>query len=225
MVTKATIINAPANMPNLRGLPIIILRFLSQSQHARHHNGAGPCRAIAGGGETRHKTDMVHYREEGLYDRPGIRALLCLTFHGTDEIRLVDRLWADGEVIASLVAVDDPEVVGHVLLSRLPIETKRRTIRGASLAPLAVRPDRQRQRIGSRLVEKAIDVCRAGDVEAIVVLGHPEFYPRFGFSAITAERLRAPFSGPSFMALELAPAVLTLEPGTVRYPSAFGLTE
>ncbi len=166
---------------------------------------------------------MIEIREERLTDRPGVRAVNRLAFGRSDEIHLIDRLWADGEVIASLVAADGHEVVGHILFSHLAVETDLRTIAAAALAPMAVRPDRQRQRIGSRLVEAGIESCRRRDIEAIIVVGHADFYPRFAFSAITAERLRAPFSGPAFMAMELKPAVLTVKSATVRYPPAFGL--
>jgi putative acetyltransferase len=64
-------------------------------------------------------------------------------------------------------------------------------------------------------------MCEAGH-RIVVVLGHPDYYPRFGFSAKLAERLRAPFSGPAFMALEL-PGALSDIAGEVRYPPPFGL--
>ncbi|MCP4328509.1 MAG: N-acetyltransferase [Alphaproteobacteria bacterium] len=166
---------------------------------------------------------MVAYREEEARDRPGIRAANWLAFGGGDEVLLIDRLWADGLVIVSLVAVDGHQVVGHILFSRLAIETAHRTVRAAALAPLAVLPERQRERIGSALVERGIEACREDGIEAIVVVGHEDFYPRFGFSAITAERLRAPFSGPAFMALELVSGALAVDSGTVRYPPAFRL--
>ena len=166
---------------------------------------------------------MIEVREEGPLDRPGVRAVNRMAFGGSDEIHLIDRLWKSGNVIASLVAVDRHQVVGHILFSGLPIETAERTIRGVALAPLAVRPDRQRQRIGSRLVTDGLDACRGQGIEAVIVLGHADFYIRFGFSAITAERLQAPFSGPDFMATELVPGVLAIDTGTVRYPAAFGL--
>jgi putative acetyltransferase len=88
---------------------------------------------------------------------------------------------------------------------------------------MAVIPARQRQGIGSRLVEEALAAARRLEADAVIVLGHPEFYPRFGFSAEKAAHLTAPFSGESFMALELTPGSLAGAPGNVRYPQAFGL--
>jgi putative acetyltransferase len=170
-----------------------------------------------------HKDHMIEVRDERPLDRPGVRAVNRMAFGGSDEIHLIDRLWKSGDVILSLVAVDRQRVVGHILFSHLPIESAGRTIRAAALAPIAVAPDRQHQRIGSRLVTDGLDACRDRGIEAVVVLGHADFYIRFGFSAITAERLQAPFSGPNFMATELVPGALAIDTGTARYPAAFGL--
>ena len=166
---------------------------------------------------------MIEIRQEGPLDRPGVRAVNQLAFGGSDEIHLIDRLWKSAEVIVSLVAIERHQVVGHILFSHLPIETTERRIRGAALAPVAVRPDRQHQRIGSRLVTDGLNLCRNQGIEAVIVLGQAEFYIRFGFSAITAERLRAPFSGPNFLAVELVPGVLAIDNADVRYAAAFGL--
>ncbi len=168
---------------------------------------------------------MITIREEAQEDRPAIREINELAFGTPEEVELVDRLRSDGLVLASLVACDGGEVVGHILFSELPIETAGRRIRGAALAPMAVRPDRQRQGLGSALVRRGLEACRALGVEAVVVLGHPAYYPRFGFSAETARHLEAPFSGPAFMALELTPGVLDGVSGRVRYPPPFGLAD
>ncbi|MGH6830056.1 MAG: GNAT family N-acetyltransferase, partial [Methylocella sp.] len=92
----------------------------------------------------------------------------------------------------------------------------------AALAPLAIRPEFQRQGIGSVLIEAGIAACSARNLAGIVVLGHPQLYRRFGFSSAAARSLRAPFSGDAFMALELKPGALVAHPGTVRYADAFG---
>ena len=161
-------------------------------------------------------------RSETQADRAAIAEVNRLAFAGEAEVEIIDRLRADGLVIASLVAIEKDEVVGHILFSELPIETNDTTIRAAALAPMAVRPEHQRQCIGSALVRAGLDACREAGVAAVVVLGHPNYYPRFGFSAEIAAHLRAPFSGPAFMALELISGALDSS-GTVRYPSAFGL--
>jgi putative acetyltransferase len=161
-------------------------------------------------------------REEITGDEAGIREVNRLAFGGDEEVRLVDRLRADGEVIVSLVAVDGGEVVGHALFTRLPVEGAGEVVQAAALAPVAVRPGRQRQGIGSALIMRGLELCHDRGCAAVIVLGHPEYYPRFGFTAELARHLSAPFSGPAFMALELSPGSLS-GGGTVRYPAAFGI--
>jgi len=114
-------------------------------------------------------------------------------------------------------------VVGHLLFSRLPIESAAGTVEALALAPVAVRSDRQRQGIGSQLIRDGLAMCRQRGHRIVVVLGHAEYYPRFGFSAALAERLRSPFPGPHFMAMELVPGSLSGVEGEVRYPPPFGV--
>jgi putative acetyltransferase len=156
-------------------------------------------------------------------DFEAITALNIAAFASSDEAEIIAHLRVEGSVIVSLVADDAGEIAGHILFSELPIESGDTRIKGAALAPMAVAPARQRQGIGSRLVEDGLETCRNSGIEAVVVLGHPDYYPRFGFSAETARHLKAPFSGPAFMALELVPGILDGVEGTVHYADAFGL--
>jgi putative acetyltransferase len=126
-------------------------------------------------------------------------------------------------VLVERVALDAGEIVGHILFSRLGVEIEGRVVRAAALAPMAVSPDRQRQGIGSRLVQDGLAELRSIGCEAVIVLGHPGYYPRFGFSAALAEKLAAPFRGEAFMALELMPGALDGHAGSVTYPDAFGI--
>ena len=167
-------------------------------------------------------TAGVAIRDEEPGDGPAIREVNEHAFGRRDEADLVDRLRADGEVVASLVVLQSQaqEIVGHIPFGRLPIELGDRVIAGAALAPMAVRPHLQRRGIGTALVRAGLERCRERAVEAVIVLGHSDYYPRFGFSSILAQKLQAPFSGPAFMALELSPGALA-RGGRVRYPSAF----
>jgi len=160
-------------------------------------------------------------REETAADIESVREVNRLAFGGEIEARLVDRLRDEGLVVGSLVAVLDGVVAGHVLFSELPIETARGRLAGVALAPVAVRPHLQRRGIGSALIRAGLELCRARGCAVAVVLGHPAYYARFGFSAALAARLRAPFSGDPFMALELAPGALDGITGVVRYPDEF----
>ena len=151
-------------------------------------------------------------------DAAAIREVVGSAFGQPDEADLIERLRADSDVLVELVAEDAGAIVGHVLFSRLGIGA----VEGAALAPLAVIPDRQRSGIGAALTRAGIERCRALGMPAIVVLGHADYYPRFGFSAALAAPLEAPFSGPSFMAMELAPGALA-GGGRLRYAPAFGI--
>jgi putative acetyltransferase len=164
----------------------------------------------------------VLVRKETPEDLEAIREVNRRAFGQEDEARLVDALRDGGYVRLSLVAEEDGQVIGHILFSDLPIATQASTVHALALAPMAVLPARQRQGVGSRLVREGLRACAAAGHRAVVVLGHPDYYPRFGFSARLAERLKAPFSGPAFMALELVPGALENVTGEVRYPPPFG---
>jgi putative acetyltransferase len=168
-------------------------------------------------------TNPVCIRVEQPGDVPHIRDIAAHAFGQRAEADLIDRLRANGDALISLVAVADiGELVGHILFSRLRVDRgKGRILEAAALAPLAVRPEYQRQGFGSALVHAGIRACSARGLAGIVVLGHPRFYQRFGFSAAAARSLRAPFSGDAFMALELAPGALAGSPGIVHYADAF----
>ncbi len=142
-----------------------------------------------------------------------------------EESFLVERLRAEGAVIAALVATENERVLGHILFSELPIETGGSPLRAAALAPLAVAPERQRQGIGTSLVRAGLEACRENAVAAVIVLGDPDYYRRFGFSSEAARNLHAPFSGPAFMAMELVLGSLDSVAGTLRYATAFGLDD
>lgn len=140
------------------------------------------------------------------------------------EATLVERLREDGLVIASLLAVDDTRrVLGHILFSPVTIVTGTGDqMQVASLAPMSVLPSHQRRGIGSMLVERGIQACRQAHSRAVVVVGHVNYYPRFGFSYALVSRLANPFAaGEAFMGLELDRGALSDMDGTVVYPKAF----
>src|SRR5262245_33447501 len=162
-------------------------------------------------------------RPEAPGDGNAVREVNRQAFGSEDEARLVDALRDGGYARLSLVAEEGGQVVGHILFSDLPIATPAGTLHALALAPMAVLPARQRQGIGSRLVREGLRACAEAGHRVVVVVGHADYYPRFGFSAQLAERLKAPFSGPVFMALELVPGALENVTGEVRYPPPFGL--
>ncbi len=162
-------------------------------------------------------------REREPADDSAIRQLNDMAFGGTFEGKLIEELREAFIDAVELVAIENGEVVGHILFSALTTMVDDDAIPTLSLAPMCVHPGRQRSGIGSALVEAGLELARRREWQAVVVLGHPEFYPRFGFSAELASSLDAPFEGDSFMALELVPGALDGEDGLVVYPAAFGL--
>jgi putative acetyltransferase len=140
-----------------------------------------------------------------------------------DEADLVDRLRLEGAVLASFVAESEGEIVGHILFSRILIETPNGSIAAVALAPMAVLPEQQRRGIGGQLIRHGLDWLRGRGEAIVLVVGHPSYYPRFGFSSDRARAIASPFSLEAFMALELVPAALDGIRGEVRYPQAFGL--
>lgn len=152
-----------------------------------------------------------------------MRAVNEAAFGQREEADLVERLHADGAVLDSLVAVRDNKVAGHILFSRMFIDTPAGAVAACALAPMAVSPSCQRQGIGAALIRAGLDAMRARGERIVLVVGHANYYPRFGFSTERARALASPFPPAVFMALELVPGALAGVSGPVRYAAAFGL--
>lgn len=166
---------------------------------------------------------MIEFRPEAPEDRAVIHAINQAAFDGAFEAELVDQLREDGLFLLSLVATIDGAVIGHVLFSRLDVTLDGRAVAAAALAPVAVLPEFQRRGIGSRLIEEGLAALPARGINAVFVLGHEDYYPRFGFSPELARRFASPFPVDAFMALELVPRALDGKSGQVTYPPAFGI--
>lgn len=163
-------------------------------------------------------------RPETAADAEAVRAVNALAFGRAAEADLVDALRQDGLAAISLVGCVGNEVVGHILFSPVAFEPQVDGLRVAGLGPMAVRPDRQREGIGSALVRAGLAACREAGFDAVVVLGHPAYYPRFGFRPSVDFGFRPEFDVPDevFMALELRPGALgAARDRVVRYAPAF----
>jgi putative acetyltransferase len=163
----------------------------------------------------------MEVRLERAEDQAAVGEVNRLAFGREEEGRLVEALRAGGHARLSLVAEDEGRIVGHILFSGLPIVKQRDEINALALAPMAVIPQHQRRGIGSMLVREGLRTCAERGHRIVIVVGHPGYYPRFGFSARLAERLTAPLSGDAFMALELSPGALEDVEGEVAYPPPF----
>ena len=162
-------------------------------------------------------------REEQPGDWQHVRKVNEAAFERSDEADLIDRLRQEGVVLLSLVAELGSQIVGHIMFSRMTVETAQGPVAAVSLAPMAVLPDRQGRQVGSQLVRRGLAELRDRGEQIVIVLGHEKYYPRFGFSPEKARRLVSPFPPEAFMALELSKGALASLDGTVKYPRAFGL--
>jgi putative acetyltransferase len=164
---------------------------------------------------------LLGVRFERPGDEAGVRETNELAFGEPLEARLVDALRGIPDYL-SLVATIDERVVGHILFTPVTIEPSvdRRV---AGLAPMAVRPDHQRAGIGGQLIRAGLEECRRRGYSAVVVLGHPEYYPRFGFAPAHTFGLTCEFPSPpeAFMAIELESDALSGIGGLVRYLPQF----
>ena len=168
-------------------------------------------------------------RAEETADRSAVFRVNAEAFGQEDEARLVDALRGSSAFIPelSLVAVRGGEVVGHILFTRISIRSHDACASALALAPMAVLPACQRLGIGSALVREGLEQARRLGHTAVIVVGHPDYYPRFGFRDAAGSGIRAPFpvSPGAFMALALSPGALDGIAGEVEYPPEFGAVD
>jgi len=160
-------------------------------------------------------------RVEEPADRAAVHRVNTLAFERPNEADLVDALREAGALAVSSVAEVDGPIVAHVAMS--PVTIAGASLRALGLGPMAVLPGLQRGGIGRALAGEALQHARRGGWQAVVVLGHPEYYPRFGFAPASSFGLRCEYDAPdeAFMALELRPGALAGVRGLVRYHAAF----
>ena len=161
-------------------------------------------------------------RDIATSDYAAIRQVVRHAFVQDDEANLVERLRADGDALVEPVAASDIAIQGHILYSPLAIVRGGEMLQAAALAPVSVLPAFQKSGLGGELIRAGNARCAELGCVGVIVLGHAEYYPRFGFSSPLAESLQAPFSGPHFMALEFEAGVFA-GGGKVEYAKAFGI--
>ena len=164
----------------------------------------------------------MNIRAETTADEAAVRAVNESAFDTPEEANLVAALRRSAGPIVSLVAEERGAIVGHIMFS--PVELAGRPqLAIMGLAPMAVSPGHQRKGIGSALVRAGFESCRKLGFGAVVVLGHADYYPRFGFVPAARFGVGCEYEVPEdvFMAIELIPDYLKRARGTVRFHPAF----
>lgn len=172
---------------------------------------------------------MVWLRAEEVADRDEVRRVIEAAFGQPDEADIVDRLRANGDLFMSHLADRKGRIIAHLAFSPAQVlddDGVPRDIRGGllALAPMAVAPDYQRQLVGQGLLRSALMRLERAGVGAVVVLGHPTYYPRFGFTPASAFGLRCPFDAPdaAFLLRVFGEHPADSFRGMLKYAPAFG---
>jgi len=169
---------------------------------------------------------MVRVRREIDSDRDAIRTVHEAAFGNSEAANLVELLRDRGKASHSFVALSHETIVGHVLFSPVSVvgahESSSITPKVLGLGPVGVLPDFQKRGAGSRLIEHGLEACRRSGWDAVVVLGHPSYYRRFGFETASRHGLSNEYDvDDAFMVIELIPDTLVRLRGLVRYAPEF----
>jgi len=157
---------------------------------------------------------LKNIREENAADFKNIRAMHLRAFEEDSPGALVDDLRNSKHSVISLVCEEAGEIVGHVLFSRIEAP-----FRALTMAPVGVCPRFQKSGIGSRLIQKGLELASQQEWQVVFVLGDPAYYERFGFTADAAKDYTSPYRGPANMALHLDQAAPRT--GVLIFPPAF----
>jgi len=165
---------------------------------------------------------MIIVRTETPEDYAAVYRVNHLAFESEGEATLVEKLRAAAPHL-SLVAVKDQRVVGHIFFSPVTVESEDSSFEALGLGPMAVLPEYQNQGIGTQLVRQGLKECASLGHEIVFVVGHPNYYPRFGFTPANAKGIICEFPVPDdvFMVLELKPEALGGRTGLLRYRPEF----
>lgn len=166
----------------------------------------------------------MRIREEREEEMGHVRRVNESAFETPAEANLVDALREQAQATISLVAHDQGEIVGHIMFSPVMF-TGHPELKIMGLAPMAVLPERQRNGIGTELVQAGLVECEKNSFGAVVVLGYPEYYPRFGFMPSSHFGIGCEYEVPEdvFMVLELQEGYLRGATGIIKYHSVFSI--
>lgn len=163
-------------------------------------------------------------RQEDPRDIKYIHALNELAFGQSQEANIINKLRINCDNLLSLVAVENEKIVGHILFSPATIEGQHGVMKGMGLAPMAVLPEMQRKGIGTQLVKAGIENLRKKQCPFVIVLGHSEYYPRFGFERASLYEIKCQWEGipdEAFMIFWLDKATMNTVSGLAKYRDEF----
>lgn len=168
---------------------------------------------------------QINLRPETINDYAGIKNINDLAFGQADEGLLIEKLRLNPDFIdkLSIVAEFKDKIVGHILFFPIKIQDGSKKHESLALAPMAVLPDFQNKGIGGQLVIKGLEIAKELGFKSVIVLGHKDYYPKFGFLPASIWGIKAPFDVPDevFMAIELVGDGLKDVSGLVGYPKEF----
>jgi putative acetyltransferase len=164
-------------------------------------------------------------RQETIHDHLGIKYVNDLAFGQPNEGILIEKLRLNSQFITklSLVAESEGKIIGHILFFPIKVQGDTKEYESLALAPMAVIPDFQNKGIGAQLIVKGLESAKEIGFKSVIVLGHKNYYPKFGFVPAGKWKIKAPFDVPdeAFMAMELVKDGLKDVSGIVEYPNEF----
>ena len=167
----------------------------------------------------------IDIRNESTGDYNNIKEINNLAFNQEKEGELIENLRKKPEFISelSLVAVHDKKIIGHILCFPVTINSDKKSYTTLSLAPMAVLPSQQKKGVGGALIKAVLDKAAKFGFTSVVVLGHPQYYPRFGFRKAVIWKLKEPFGVPEevMMAIELKEGGLVSTGGMIEFPEEY----
>lgn len=170
---------------------------------------------------------LIKIRAERKSDHQQVQQIHLRAFGQKEEGEIVNNIRKSEGFVPelSIVAEKGEKVIGHILFSKIHIEKDSREEETLSLAPMAVLPDFQRKGVGEALIKAGIQKAKELGFDSIIVLGHPNYYPKFGFEKASKWKITCSFDVPdeAFMAIELEKGVLEKKAGRVVYPPAFNI--
>ncbi|MFC1650023.1 GNAT family N-acetyltransferase [Candidatus Latescibacterota bacterium] len=166
---------------------------------------------------------MIDIRPEIPEDHDAVFEINSMAFETDAEAKLVDSVRAEGIALISLVAIFEGRIAGHILFTPVSIDNEHESESLMGIGPVAVLLEFQKRGIGSKLIREGLSVCENNGTSAVFVLGHVEYYPRFGFEPVAQHGLHYKESqyDQYFFVRELIPETLKNLSGSVHFHSLF----